>query len=252
MSSDPGIDDFVLWMFQQAIGSFRSDRPGGLRNIQLDFNSLRFDLRSQSALATLAKRVASSISYASTIENADFRDLVGIDLFEEVDQKIISDLAREVAARTATAREVADVVRKRKSSIWAEGYRKLYAAIESGSELLSELSALTLTITSFDDGLDRYRRQWYRIDQLYRQYTVASQTAEFMPRAPPSIRSRWRSCEARWRSSMRTSSCSSWATPGSLMSTRLTSGGQPCCVRRPRSTPSTSRRLPKAAGTRRS
>jgi len=177
-SSAPSIDDFVLWMFQQAIGGFRGDRPGGLRNIQLDFNSLRFDLRSQGALAALANRVASSISYANTIDNADFRDLVGNDLFEEVDQKIISDLAREVAARTATAREVADVVRKRKSSIWAEGYRKLYAAIESGSELLSELSTLALTITSFDDGLDRYRRQWFRIDQLYRQFVYAARTAE--------------------------------------------------------------------------
>lgn len=177
-SPNPSIDDFVLWVFQQAIGGFRSDRLGGLRNIQLDFNSLRFDLRSQYALATLAKRVAASVSYAITIENADFRDLVGNDLFEEVDQKIISDLAREVAARTATAREVAEVVRKRKSSIWVAGYRKLYAAIESGSELLSELSALSLTISSFDDGLDRYRRQWYRIDQLYRQFVYAVRTAE--------------------------------------------------------------------------
>lgn len=178
-SPDPSLDDFVLWMFQQAIGGFRSDRPGGLRNIQLDFNSLRFDLRSQSALASLAKRVASNINYASTIENADFRDLVGNDLFEEVDRKIISDLAREVAARTTTAREVAEVVRNRKSSIWVEGYRKLYAAIESGSELLSELSTLSLTISSFEDGLDRYRREWYKIDQLYRQFIYAARTAEY-------------------------------------------------------------------------
>ncbi|MCR2791696.1 BREX-1 system phosphatase PglZ type A [Microbacterium sp. zg.Y625] len=175
--SSPTIDDFVLWMFQQAIRGFRSDQPGGLRNIQLDFNSLRFDLRSQSALATLARRTAKSIGYASTIESANFRDLVSNDLFEEVEQKIISDLAREVAARTATAREVAEVVRKRKSSIWAGGYRKLYAAIESGSELLSELSTLTLTITSFDDGLDRYQQQWFRIDQLYRQFVYAARTA---------------------------------------------------------------------------
>ncbi|PPH10479.1 BREX-1 system phosphatase PglZ type A [Rathayibacter sp. AY1G1] len=177
-SSAPSIDDFLLWMFQQAIGGFRSDHPGGLRNIQLDFNSLRFDLRSQGSMATLAKRVASSISYANTIENVDFRDLVDNDLFEEVDQKIISDLAREVVSRTMAAREVADVVRKRKSSIWAEGYRKVYAAIESGSELLSELSPLAPTITSFDDGLDRYRRQWYRIDQLYRQFVYAARTSE--------------------------------------------------------------------------
>jgi uncharacterized protein (TIGR02687 family) len=177
-SPEPSIDDFVLWMFQQAIGGFRSDRPGGLRNIQLDFNSLRFDRRSQDALATLAKRVAANTNYASTIENVDFRDLVSNDLFEEVDRKIISDLAREVAARTATAREVAEVVRKRKSSLWADGYRKLYTAIESGSELLSELSTLSLTIRSFDDGLDRYRRQWFRIDRLYRQFIYASRTTE--------------------------------------------------------------------------
>lgn len=177
-SSTATIDDFVLWTFQQAIVGFRSDRPGALRNIQLDFNSLRFDLRSQSALATLAKRVASSIGYADMIESADFRDLVGNDLFEEVDQKIISDLAREVAARTASARDVAEVVRRRKTSIWIAGYRKLYTAIESGSELLSELSTLSLAIASFDDGLDRYRRQWYRIDQLYRQFVYAARTTE--------------------------------------------------------------------------
>ncbi len=178
-SPEASISDFVLWMFKQAIGGFRSDRPGALRNIQLDFNSLRFDTRSQTALATLATRVAGNINYANSIESADFRDLVGNDLFEEVDQKIISDLAREVAARTATAREVAEVVRKRKSSIWVAGYLKLYTAIESGSELLSALATLSLTITSFDDGLDRYRHQWYRIDQLYRQFVYAARTTEY-------------------------------------------------------------------------
>ena len=54
----PSIDDFVLWIFRQAIDGFESDRPGGLQNIQLDFASLRNDRRSQDALATLAKRAA--------------------------------------------------------------------------------------------------------------------------------------------------------------------------------------------------
>lgn len=178
-SPEPSVGDFVLWMFHQAIGGFRSDRPGGLRNMQLDFNSLRFDLRSQSALASLARRVAGNINYSASIEKVDFRDLVGNDLFEEAEQKIISDLAQEVAARTLTARQVAEVVRKRKNSIWVGGYHKLYAAIESGSELLSELATLSFTISSLDDGLDRYRRQWYRVDQLYRQFVYAARTAEY-------------------------------------------------------------------------
>ena len=56
--SSPSIDDLVLWIFREAIDGFKSDRPGGLQNIQLDFASLRNDRRSQDALATLAKRAA--------------------------------------------------------------------------------------------------------------------------------------------------------------------------------------------------
>ena len=89
----PSIDDLVLWIFREAIGGFKSDRPGGLQNIQLDFASLRNDVRSQDALATLAKRAARDLDYVSKIEDASFRDLVTVDLFEETDQKIISDLA---------------------------------------------------------------------------------------------------------------------------------------------------------------
>lgn len=178
-SPSPSIADFVLWVFHQAITGFKSERPGELRNIQLDFGSLRNDRRSQEALTTLAKRAASDLNYASTIEDMNFRDLLGNDLFEQVEQKIVSDLARAVAGRTVTAREAAEVIRSRQSSIWVDGYRKLYTAIGSASNLLTELGTLDVSMQSFDEGLERYRRDWYRIDQLYRQFTYAARTAEF-------------------------------------------------------------------------
>ncbi|KOT97327.1 alkaline phosphatase [Streptomyces sp. NRRL F-4711] len=178
-SQSPSIDDFVLWMFRQAIAGFKSEHPGGLRNIQLDFGSLRYDVRSQKAMTTLAKRVARDLDYASTIEDAGFQELLGNDLFEEVDRKIISDLARAVADRTVAAREITEVIRSRQSSIWIDGYRKLYSAIGSASDLLTALSGLSLSMQSFDEGLDRYRHEWFRIDQLYRQFTHAARTAEF-------------------------------------------------------------------------
>ncbi|SOD73485.1 uncharacterized protein (TIGR02687 family) [Jatrophihabitans sp. GAS493] len=178
-SSSPSIDDLVLWIFRKAIEGFKSDRPGGLQNIQLDFASLRNDRRSQQAMATLAKRASGDLDYKSQIENASFRDLVSVDLFEETDQKIISDLARAVAEQTVTPREVAEVVRARQSSVWIDGYKQLYTAVASASELLGELGSLNLVIESFDDGLERYRREWFRIDQLYRQFVFAARTAEY-------------------------------------------------------------------------
>lgn len=178
-AESPTIEDLVLWVFRKAIDGFTSDRPGGLQNIQLDFASLRNDRRSEDAMATLAKRAARDLDYKARIENASFRDLVAVDLFEETDQKIIVDLARAVAEQTVTPREVADVVRQRQSSVWIEDYRQLYTAIGSAAELLGELAPLDLGMQSFDDGLERYRREWFRIDQLYRQFVFAARTAEY-------------------------------------------------------------------------
>jgi uncharacterized protein (TIGR02687 family) len=186
----PSIDDLVLWMFRKAIDGFRSDRPGGLQNIQLDFASLRNDRRSQAAVATLAKRAARDLDYASKIEDASFRDLLAgdlNDLFEATEQKIISDLARAVAGQTVTPREVVEVVRARQRSVWIDSYKQLYTAVASASELLGELASLDLAMKSFDDGLERYRREWFRIDQLYRQFVFAARKAEY-PRPLEALR----------------------------------------------------------------
>lgn len=177
-STSPSVEDFVLWMFRQALGGFKSDRPGGLQNIQLDFASFRNDRRSQTAMALLAKQAATDLDYKASIQSATFRDLVGDDLFEDTDRKIIADLARAVTDQTVTAREVNEVVRARQSSVWIDGYRQLYTAIGAAAELLSQLSMIDFTIASFDEGLERYRSDWFRIDQLYRQFTFARRSFE--------------------------------------------------------------------------
>lgn len=178
-ASEPSVDDFVLWTFRQAINGFASDTPGALRNIQLDFASLRNDRRSADALAVLARRAAESLDYANTIEDAALAELAGNDLFEDVERKIISVLTQAIVERTMGAREVSEIIRSRQSSIWVDGYRELYAALAAASDLLSELATARFEIASFDDGLDRYRKHWFRIDQLYRQFHFAARTTEY-------------------------------------------------------------------------
>ena len=178
-SASPSIDDFILWIFRKAMEGFKSDRPGGLQHIQLDFASFRNDRRSQDALSSLAKRAAADLDYKASIEDASFRDLASVDLFEETDQKIIADLARAVTEQSVTAREVAEVVRARQSSVWIDGYRQLYTAIGAAAELLSRIEHHRPRCSSFDEALERYRHRWFRIDQLYRQFTYARRTSEW-------------------------------------------------------------------------
>lgn len=178
-SKTPTIDDFILWMFSRAAEDFASDTPNEFRNIRVDFNSLRYDVRSQEMMATLASSAAEALDLKSKIEHRDYRELVPVTIFEEIDRRVIVDLAADVAARSVTPREVADVVRQRQESLWKAKYAKLYEAIQSASELLAAIAGLPTTITSADLGLQKYQSDWFRIDQQYRWFTYAYQTADF-------------------------------------------------------------------------
>ena len=175
----PTIDDFVLWIYSRAIDDFGSETPGEFRNIRIDFNSLRYDVRTQGVMATLASRAADALDLKSKIEHRDFRELVSSTIFEEIDRKVIVDLAAAVVTQSVTPREVAEIVRQRQDSLWKGKYAKLYEATRSASELLASIAALPSTIPSMDTGLQQYQSEWFRIDQQYRWFTYAYQTADF-------------------------------------------------------------------------
>lgn len=179
VSTTPTIDDFVLWTFSRAFEDFGSTTPDEFRNIRSDFNALRYDVRTQHVMTTLASRAADALDVKSKIEHRDYRELAKITIFEEIDRKVIVDLAAAVTTQSVTPREVADVVQKRQHSLWNAKYTKLYKAIQSASELLTEITALPQAIATSVVGLEKYQSSWFRIDQRYRWFTHSNQTADF-------------------------------------------------------------------------
>lgn len=175
----PTIDDFVLWMFGRAIEDFASTTPDEFRHIRSDFNSLRYDVRTQDMMTKLATRAADALDVKSKIEHRDYRELAKVTIFEEVDRKVVVDLAAAVTTQSVTPREVADIIRRRQESLWRAKYAKLYQAIQSASDLLAAIAILPHTIESAAIGLEKYQSDWYRIDQQYRWFTYAHQTADF-------------------------------------------------------------------------
>ncbi|MGV0422719.1 BREX-1 system phosphatase PglZ type A [Corynebacterium sanguinis] len=178
-SKTPTIDDFVLWMFSRAIEDFSSTTPDEFRNIRSDFNALRYDVRTQDVMTKLASRASDALDVKTRIEQRDYRELAKVTIFEEIDRKVIVDLAAAVTAQSVTPREVADIVRQRQHSLWSTKYTKLYKAIQSASELLTEIAGLPHAIATAAVGLEKYQSEWFRIDQHYRWFTYAHQTADF-------------------------------------------------------------------------
>src|SRR5690606_32734859 len=89
--------------------------------------------------------------------------------FELIDRKIISDLVREVVARTVSTGDVVLWVRQRRQGYWYSRYQDLYAAIEYAALFIQQLAETSLVSPNLSKAVQLYSSQWFKLDQLYRK-----------------------------------------------------------------------------------
>ncbi len=102
-STAPTPADFALQLFggcyKLALGE-----PSPLNADALVFlKRWKDSVRHQGAFETLSARFAGDLAIAHDLQHRPYTALADVDLFELVDQKVLSDLARAVADRTVTA-----------------------------------------------------------------------------------------------------------------------------------------------------
>src|SRR5699024_4675243 len=139
----------------------------------------RDNRQSTQALKTLARQAEKDLDYTEQISTISLDELVASDVFDSGEKEIILRLINAIVTRTMSERDITDTIRSRRMSIWFDDYATLYTALDAAAELLPLIKSTQLDIQTFDQGLTRYRDEWYRIDQLYRQFTQAAHTAEF-------------------------------------------------------------------------
>ena len=170
-SDEPSIHDFVIELFKSCYAM-------GLEGeIRLTADALVFlkrwkDSRQfEAGFETLSTECTDILGIEQDLDKRDFRELIELDYFRLIDQKIISDLVNCVALRTITSGDAAILVRQRRQSHWYKEYRHLYEAIDFAAQFFQALSDVNLTMGSFVEGIERYSRFWFRLDQLYRKFT---------------------------------------------------------------------------------
>ena len=175
-SSDPSIRDFVVQLFKDCyFQNFASHSP--LSTSHLSSDALVFlkrwkDSRQfESGFENLSGECAVVLGIEQDLAKRDLRELIELDYFRLIDQKIISDLVRAVVSRTVSSGDVALWVRQRRQGHWYREYRHLYEAIDFASKFTSALREAKLEMNSLVDGVQRYSRFWYQLDQLYRKFT---------------------------------------------------------------------------------
>ena len=169
-SDTPGIRDFVVELFKSCYAD------GTKGQISLTGDALVFlkrwkDSRQfEASFETLSAECAEVLGIEQDLTKRDFRELLELDYFRLIDQKIISDLVRAVVSRTIAGNEVASWVRQRRQGHWFREFRHLYEAVDYAAQFITALSEAKLIMDSLADGIQRYSQTWYRLDQFYRKF----------------------------------------------------------------------------------
>lgn len=170
-ASEPSLRDFVIELFKSCY-AMGTDGEVKLTGDALVFLKRWKDSRQfEQGFETLSAECAEVLGIEQDLGKRDFRDLVELDYFRLIDQKIISDLVRAVVGRTVTSGDVALWVRQRRQGHWYGEFRHLYEAIEFAARFVQMLGEARLTMDSLSDGIQRYSRSWFQLDQLYRKFT---------------------------------------------------------------------------------
>ncbi len=177
-SETPGIQDFAITLFKSTY-ALSLEEPASLNNDAVVFlQRWKDSVRYQAAFTTLSTDYAQKLEIKRDLEGRSYQQLIDLDIFELIDRKILSDLVREVANRTLSSDACTRLIRRRRQSIWFSTYAHEYEAIEKGAKFLHLLDQVTLSVSSFANGIQQYRQTWFQVDQLYRQFIFHLRQAE--------------------------------------------------------------------------
>ena len=171
-SEQPGLQDFVIELFKTC---FLSEvdvnfKPRLSSEVKVFIKRWKDSRSHTEAFEALSAQCAAILQIDDKLQALDYRRLMTLDDFESIDRKILSDLVRDVVARTVSAQEVEQWVRQRRQGHWFGRYQDMYLAIEHGAQFIQQLELTQLGMDSLADGIQKYAHSWFRLDQRYRKF----------------------------------------------------------------------------------
>lgn len=167
--ASPGIYDFVLDLFARHFSLTRkSEAPresGILLSRWKDSHAYR------EALRALTRKAALDLGVEERLSSAHLEDLLDDDLFRQVDQRIVSELAALLVRGEISRERLLQLVKRREQKFWYGDFQTYYECLLRGAEMLAQVRKTGHTpFTSFSQGLQDYARELYQADYYYRQF----------------------------------------------------------------------------------
>jgi uncharacterized protein (TIGR02687 family) len=176
-SDEPDLEDFVISLFQSAYHRALGEDGALNDEASLVFNRWKNARTSEDAFASLSAKYQDLLNIPGDLTSREFRKVMGLDHFEEIDRHIIRGLVHAMSTQTVSASDVLKWVRQRRQSHWYGQYADIYQAIAFATEFQQALAEANLGMSSLAEGVKRYTSSWFRLDQLYRKFIFHYQKA---------------------------------------------------------------------------
>ena len=167
---NPSVGDLAITLFKSAHSAGLGGTPQLSPEALVFFKRWKNNRHNAAAFEKLSADYAEVLPVRDDLAGRDFRQLMELDTFEDVDRAIVVALVRGVAGKTLANGDVTGWIRQRRQSHWYERYKDLYEAVGFASEFQFALSQVNLEMVSLAEGISRYASTWFRIDQLYRKF----------------------------------------------------------------------------------
>ena len=166
----PSVQDFGIALFK-ACYAISLEEPTSMTQDALVFLKRWKDSRRyHQAFERLSEKCAEILGIEKDLHTRDVRKLIDIDYFKLIDQRILNDLVQEVLQQTVSAGECANLIWRRRSTYWFAEFGNIYEAVNYASQFIAELNLADLHMDSLADGVRKYQKTWYRLDQYYRKF----------------------------------------------------------------------------------
>lgn len=169
-SAEPSIHDFAIELFKSSY-AMATDGQVKLSNDALVFLKRWKDSRQyQDSFEMLSDKFSDDLGIRDDLSSRDFKQLIDIDYFRLIDNKIISALANAVLQSDFTADQMAIWIRQRRQSHWYTEFEHTYQALDNAAQFIAAFNQVKIDMDSFVQGIERYTQSWYKLDQLYRKF----------------------------------------------------------------------------------
>nr|WP_258316305.1 BREX-1 system phosphatase PglZ type A [Cylindrospermopsis raciborskii] len=165
--------DFALQLFSYCYFENFASIPKGTQNLSSDavvfLKRWKDSIKCQHSFETLSSWCAKDLGIEHDLGEREIGELLDVDYFRLIDQRILSELVRGVEQRTLLGSDVAQWIWRRKQSHWYEEFQHYYECVGAAAKFIQELDRACFTIESLAEGVEKYAKSWFRIDQLYRK-----------------------------------------------------------------------------------